>query len=145
MQGRLATGVVAIAPTKAFDYLWGFYVGFEATGSLLVAGANNTGLSWISPYLLWTIAGGSVIEEVFFRGVVLGSLQCNTNVSNALIFQAMLFAAWHGSVQNFVPLIFAGVIYGIALTKTGSLLIPMGAHVCGNGIVVWQKYLIAPS
>ena len=56
----------------------------------------------------------------------------------ALLLQAVLFAALHGSGIAKLYALGMGLIFGWAAQKSGSLLPGMGLHLLNNGIVLAQ-------
>lgn len=81
-------------------------------------------------------------EELFFRGLIQRFF--NTlfkNVPWAIIATALAFAAFHGSVYNFLPVAIGGVILGFVYFKTGNILYNIILHFLINGIQVVISYL----
>lgn len=77
---------------------------------------------------------GPVTEEVFFRSGIMGScLRAGTSVRTAIIVSALLFGLIHGNPAQ-VPFAFCvGLALGYAYLRTGSLLVPILAHIANNG------------
>ena len=78
------------------------------------------------------ICGGlmaACAEEPLFRGVVLGLFQ---PTALGIAVAALLFALCHWLRREFLPFwiwaLWEGVLFGILLVATGSLLVPMIAH-----------------
>ena len=78
-----------------------------------------------------------LVEEVIFRGAVLRLLEPLGDHA-ALLLQAVLFAALHGSGIAKLYALGMGLIFGWAAQKSGSLLPGMGLHLLNNGIVLAQ-------
>ena len=59
----------------------------------------------------------------------------------ALVVQAVLFAALHFSPLSIPSHFVIGIVFGILRRKTGSLYPPIVLHALWNGAVLWQETL----
>ena len=104
--------------------------------------------------LLYIVLIGPVSEEVIFRGAILDRFRKAFPFMWANILQALLFGVYHGNfIQGFYSFLL-GVILGMLLKKTNSIIIPMSTHVLFNisscmfcyifvdGIVIWLFILL---
>lgn len=87
----------------------------------------------------WWIAGVAVVvapivEEAFFRGMLLPVLLRKYDVWVSVFASALLFALVHGHAPAILPLFVLGVGLGTAYVYTGNLLIPVGVHALFNGV-----------
>jgi hypothetical protein len=89
----------------------------------------------LAPALLFALANGT-LEEVVYRGAMLGWSSRVVGVRTALILQAVVFGAAHdgpGFVGSAVPVIVAmgaaGIVAGLVVRRTGSLLPVIAVHV----------------
>ena len=89
----------------------------------------------LAPALLFALANGA-LEEVVYRGAMLGWSARVVGVRTALILQAVVFGAAHdgpGFVGSALPVIVAmgaaGIVAGLVVRRTGSLLPVIAAHV----------------
>lgn len=85
------------------------------------------------------------VEEVFFRGVIVGGMLNSARSRKAkiiaIIVGAVIFALIHSSViQLFYPLMM-GVVFGFVYYLTGNLWYSMILHFCSNGGVVVFNYI----
>ncbi len=80
--------------------------------------------------ILATVMAG-ICEESLFRGAIQGTLE-RKGPRRAVIYTAILFAAFHLNPWEFVPILFLGVMFGLIVVRTGSLLPAMVAHACNN-------------
>ena len=86
---------------------------------------------------------GPIYEEIIFRGVILDSCQRHINFNVANIFQALLFAAIHGSLFLLPVYFLFGVTVGIMRKKSGGLLPCIVFHILNNVlalIVIFVRY-----
>jgi membrane protease YdiL (CAAX protease family) len=88
---------------------------------------------------LMLVIGAPVIEEIFFRGLLLRSLRCRLTVPLAIAVQALAFGAVHvdpaqgwGNVGVVVTLVAVGVVLGIAAEHYRRLGPSMWAHAWFN-------------
>ena len=78
---------------------------------------------------------GPTIEEICFRGVVLGGLlktRCRPWL--AIFISALLFALLHGLGANFVTAILFGILVGWLYWHTGSIIPGLIIHITNNSL-----------
>lgn len=100
---------------NASDAFYGSSIGLELLGSAL-----------ITPFL----------EELLHRGVVYGRLRRRMNTWQAVIISALVFAALHFNVVQFIYAFLLGVVFALFVEKTGRLFPAVLAHVVANTIAV---------
>jgi membrane protease YdiL (CAAX protease family) len=88
----------------------------------------------LAPALLLAVANGSM-EEVAYRGAMLGWLTPSLGIRGAIVAQAIVFGAAHGGddfVTSPLPVMLAvaigGAIAGVIVRRTGSLTFPIAVH-----------------
>ena len=88
-------------------------------------------------WLLWAViaVAPAVCEELLFRGLVLSGLR-RLGAERAILLGGLLFAAFHASLYRLLPTLFLGVVIGIVVWRTRSILCGMIVHALNNGIVV---------
>jgi hypothetical protein len=86
--------------------------------------------------LLLLAAGAPMVEELFFRGLVLRSLLGRTPVPVALVGSALLFALAHFEAAQFAGLAAFGVVLAVLAWRTGRLTPGIGAHAAFNTVAV---------
>lgn len=77
----------------------------------------------------------AVFEERFFRGVLL-PVWGRTAPWTGVAASAVAFAAYHGRVAQFVPLLLIGLFLGAVAVRTGRLWPCIAAHGVYNGLLV---------
>ena len=77
-----------------------------------------------------------IYEEIIFRGVILDACQRHINFNAANIFQALLFAAVHGSLFMLPVFFLFGILAGVARKKSGGLLPCIVFHILNNTIAI---------
>ena len=81
-------------------------------------------------------------EEVFFRGYLLGALLRAWGRVGSLLLSSAAFAAIHGHGPAFPTYFLYGVGLGIAARRTGTLVVPITAHITVNALGIarlwWQ-------
>ena len=99
----------------------------------------------VVPALLFAIANGSM-EELVYRGALLGWSARVMGVAPAVVGQAVVFGLAHSGsdvVGNGVPLMVAlgvgGLIAGVVAVRTRSLLLPMAIHI-GLDIPIYYAF-----
>ncbi len=82
-------------------------------------------------------------EELLFRGVLQKQLSKWTgSVHWGIFISAVLFSALHMQFFGFFPRLFLGMLFGYLLVWTGSLWVPILAHLVNNGLAVTASYFI---
>ena len=76
-------------------------------------------------------------EELFFRGGLQGIFSRSSMGRGAAVWMAaIIFSTMHFQFFGFVPRLLMGVFFGYLLVWTGSLWVPMFAHILNNSAVV---------
>lgn len=77
----------------------------------------------------------AVCEETLFRGMILGGFR-RMGMWPAIILSGFLFGIAHSSIYRLLPTFFLGVVFGLAVWKTGSIYAGMICHALNNGLMV---------
>ncbi len=78
-----------------------------------------------------------VVEEIMFRGFFYRALRARFSVPVAVLLCSALFAGIHPQgIVGFAPLFCIGVVLAVLREWRGSLLAPMIAHACVNGVTL---------
>lgn len=83
-----------------------------------------------------SIAVAPVSEELFFRGMLLASLERLGGRLVAVLFTSILFGLAHFNVYSFVPLAAVGAAFALMDIRSGTLASSIGAHVAFNSTAV---------
>lgn len=84
----------------------------------------------------------SVGEELLFRGVLQRLLRdWLGNAHTAIFLSAFLFSAMHMQFYGFLPRMILGMFFGYLFYWSGSLWLPIWAHLINNGSVIIFAYL----
>jgi membrane protease YdiL (CAAX protease family) len=86
--------------------------------------------------VLLTVIGAPIIEELFFRGLVLRSLLRRLPPWAAITISSLLFALVHFQPLQFVALAIFGAIVGVLALRTGRLGPSICAHMAFNATTV---------
>lgn len=98
----------------------------------------------------------AVAEEIAFRGAILSLLESGGlgGPRAALVMQALLFGAMHGSVFRLLPTGLLGLALGVVARRSGSLVPGIIAHALTNAILLavdagggggWAERLTTPT
>lgn len=90
----------------------------------------------VTVLLLFLAIGAPVVEELFFRGLVLRALLGRMPVPLAVIVSALAFALAHFEPVQFAGLAVLGVILGVLAWRTGRLGPSIAAHASFNAVAV---------
>ncbi len=92
---------------------------------------------------LAVVVAAPVLEELFFRGIILEAFLKNYSPVKAIIWSAVIFGSAHFNPWQFVGAGFLGVLIAWAYYKTGSLIPGMLIHFFNN--LVGFTVLVASS
>lgn len=101
-----------------------------------------------SPLLLVGVLGllPAVLEELFFRGYLLGALRGEGKEGRAVVVSALLFALFHLlvtdslAVERLLPSLLLGLLLGWLAVRSDSVLPGMVLHAAHNSLVVLLGY-----
>jgi membrane protease YdiL (CAAX protease family) len=132
----LAAGTFLLAETSVRFIQW--LVGVETleiARPLLDAGF---GFGWV---LLVGCVQPAVVEELAFRGILLGRMQLSISARQAILVSALLFAILHLSIPSFGHLLVIGLCLGYLRVKSGSLYPCVLMHFAHNAMVITAEVL----
>jgi len=88
--------------------------------------------SFFFPFYFNVVIMGPIIEELFFRGLILKNFLRKYSPVWAILLSSLLFGAHHLSIANLHYYIIAGMLFGFIYYKTNSLIIVTLAHILVN-------------
>lgn len=94
--------------------------------------------TWAAVIILFLVlaVGAPLVEELFFRGVLLRGLRDRFPIAAALVLDAALFGLAHFEAAQFAGLAVFGLILAILAWKTGRLAPNIAAHGAFNAVAV---------
>ena len=126
-------------------------VNFELLPERLTQLKITPQLFW--PFTFYFVIVNPLVEELFWRGLVLRELMLVTSPKIALMLSSFFFGFWHWIIiQHFFDpfwttwitliIMIGGVIFGSLYQKTGTLMAPVIVHALGADlpivIIVWN-------
>jgi len=87
--------------------------------------------------VLIVVVAAPIVEELFFRGLVLRSLEHRYGQTWAIVGSSAIFAAVHLEPLQFPALFLFGLVAAILATRTGRLGPGIWAHFAFNGMAVF--------
>lgn len=142
----LPVGVILGALTQ-YPVVWAlyfpilrFFSGDPADAARELADMVNGPIDWL---LLFVIAGvmAPLVEEMFFRGMLLTFLRRHLSDAAAVGVQAVLFAAIHFQALQFPGLLLMGIVSGMLTVRSGRLGPSWGMHVGFNWVTLVVLYV----
>jgi hypothetical protein len=88
--------------------------------------------------ILIVVIAAPIVEELFFRGLVMRSLERRYGTRWAIVGSAALFGAAHLEPLQFPALFLFGLVAAVLVVRSGRLGPSMCAHLAFNGIAVLQ-------
>jgi sodium transport system permease protein len=87
-------------------------------------------------WVVWLVVAvtPAICEEALFRGFILNGLR-RLGAVPAIGISALLFGIAHASIYRLLPTFFLGVVFGLIVWRTGSVLSSMVAHAVNNGVL----------
>jgi membrane protease YdiL (CAAX protease family) len=85
---------------------------------------------------LLVVLGAPVVEELFFRGLLLRAAERRLGTRWALAISSVAFAASHFQLVQFPGLVLVGLVFGILVVRTGRLGPGIAAHIAFNATAV---------
>ena len=76
-------------------------------------------------------------EEIFFRGFIFGGLLPRLGPWRAMVASALVFSAFHISLDVLIPIFITGFLFAWLYWRTGSLWAAIGAHAGQNGLALF--------
>jgi hypothetical protein len=84
---------------------------------------------------LFVIVSGPIIEEIFFRGLLLdGFLKTRCHPWAAILISAVAFGLFHGLWAPFVTATLFGILSGWLYWRTGSIIPSLIIHIANNSL-----------
>lgn len=118
---------------------------FSMAFSTNVIAGTMEGITGMLPY----VAGISlmallpaVVEETTFRGVLLNSFHRDSNPWPAILFSALCFGCMHMNFNQIAYALILGILMGILLEASGSILSTMLLHFLFNATSTSLMYLL---
>ncbi len=142
---QAGSGVLMVLPCVALsswlvERIWGDPGGSNPLLDLVLTSGDSLALSC---FALTAIVLAPIFEETLFRGVLLPVLGQRLGGGWAVLLSALLFAAAHLSVGEFVPLLVLALGLGWLRWRSGRLLPSVLMHALWNGLTFLNLLLLA--
>lgn len=95
----------------------------------LLDGESGVALAFLG---LGVVVIAPIVEELFFRGLLLDTLRRRWSTPAAVIASSVLFGATHFQALQFAGLTLAGIVFASAVVRTGRLGPAIAVHVGFN-------------
>lgn len=112
----------------ALEFVLGFFPRLASEYSNLITNMLDRTVEMV----LLVCVVSPVLEELVFRGVILGGLCKLLAFSVANILQALAFAIYHGNIVQGVYAFFLGMLIGLIKKKSGGLIYCIIFHMSLN-------------
>lgn len=137
---------ILLAPNIIAGMIFGGTDGWEYSGDVNTAlfAPDNWGLT----YLVFALFLAPLLEEVTFRGVALGALVCRgVPPWMAMVASSAAFTFLHFqySVPALMVVFVAGVGFAWLRLRSGSMLVPIAAHIAANSTITFLASLAPPA
>ncbi|NCG09154.1 MAG: CPBP family intramembrane metalloprotease [Verrucomicrobia bacterium] len=129
VKGLRSLGIVNAAPPQELVEL------FSGGGSPILIALLALSAVLLAPY----------VEEILFRGCIYRFLKSKTLIPFAQLISGVLFAAIHGNLSSFGPLIVVGILLAHVYEKEGSLRMAICFHAFFNAFSLTLILLAANS
>ena len=140
---RVMTGI----GVSGISFIWLIIAGkipeFQAQIAAMKEGNAMIGGGSLHGVFLSAVIAAPIVEEVIFRGVVLGSFRKIFPAWASILISAIIFGVYH---MNPVAIVYAtvmGIIAGVVYEKKQNLLFPIMLHMANNFIGLLQDFVPA--
>lgn len=102
--------------------------------------------NWTLAYVFIGVAMAPIVEEVAFRGVALGALIARgVSPAGAVVLSSFAFAFshLHYSPAAMLVVFLSGVGFAVLRLVSGTILVPIVAHMSANGMVLFLNWAAA--
>jgi len=134
----LALAAAVILPVTVIIFHWIGSTFISSTDALAILTARGFQARWLVPLGVYFVVVNSVLEELFWRGVVLNELGRTPDKVGAL-WTAFTFAAWHYLVVRLLvrpgwaelvvlSIVGAGAFFSWLYRRSGSIVLPILWH-----------------
>ena len=86
------------------------------------------------PYFIMIVIAAPLLEEIFFRGVILDGFLKNYKALHAILVSAFIFALVHGNLVQGLNAFILGVLFGWIYWKTKSIIPTIILHAINNAL-----------
>lgn len=107
------------------------------TSSMTQKVMQNLGLSIFTTAFL-----PGLVEETLFRGVLYSRIR-KANPIKGILLSALFFGIAHMNFQQFCYAFFLGIVFGVLIEATDSILSSMTAHMLFNGSSLFLTYFMS--
>ncbi len=133
----------------SFVYLICCYPAVAAVNMITVAITSNTAIDMAVDEIeqpFWVIFLTSsiiapVVEELIFRGVIMGGLRTTGRIFTAIALQGLLFGLIHMNLNQFSYAVVLGIMWGLLVEASGSIFTSIFCHFMLNGFSTISVYM----
>jgi uncharacterized protein len=115
--------------------LWLLFDDLDVSGAARSLVDRAEGLD-IVLLVIVVVFGAPIVEEIFYRGLVLGAFEARMGPRVALVASSVVFGAVHLQLLQFPALVLFGLVAGYLAQRSGRLLLSVAAHVGFNATTV---------
>ena len=130
---------------SGISFIWLIIAGkipeFQAQIAAMKEGNAMIGGGSLHGVFLSAVIAAPIVEEVIFRGVVLGSFRKIFPAWASILISAVIFGVYH---MNLVAIVYAtvmGIIAGVVYEKKQNLLFPIMLHMANNFMGLLQDFV----
>ena len=136
----LALMVLIMPFTMAFNALTNLFFQIVGYKRSYPVGTIYLGAGDFVLMLVLTAVLPAIFEEFSHRGVLLSGLENRGSEMSAVILSAVLFGLMHTNPAQMIYATFGGLLFGVVVVKTDSVIPAMCAHFANNAISVILDY-----
>lgn len=101
----------------------------SAPAEELLSGIGGAGLVALG---IGVVVIAPIVEELFFRGLLLGTMRRRWGTATAVVASSLFFGATHFQPLQFAGLTLAGLVFAAAVVRTGRLGTAIAVHIGFN-------------
>jgi membrane protease YdiL (CAAX protease family) len=128
---------VIVVPLVSLPILWAFDIDADKLGEpARQLGDKATSPGGVVLLFLMVAVGAPIAEEIFFRGLLLRSIEKRFGTAIGVAGSSVAFGATHFQALQFLPLALVGAIFALLVVRTGRLGTAIVAHMAFNATTV---------
>jgi membrane protease YdiL (CAAX protease family) len=132
LYGVALFGLTTLAIFPAVQLAWELVTGHPPNPISQPVVPENPGVAQVVVAVIAVIVAAPLGEEVFFRGMLFGSLRGRIGFARAAALSSLVFALVHVQPPLVILMFFVGLGLAFAYERRGSLVAPIAAHAAFN-------------
>ena len=133
--------MILITPfTMVFNALTNLFFNIIGYKRIHPVGTVYLGIGDLFLMIFFTAVLPAIFEEFCHRGILMSGLENRGSELSAVLLSALLFSLMHENPPQLLYAFFGGLVFGVVVIKTDSIIPAMCAHFANNAVAVLLEY-----